>query len=268
MRIDIERRVLRCLATFSIGVSLLAGCATKVELVATDPGFSARLAGAPLVALGGVSIAPMVAAKLTDADASDADEALYRAFLKQGRGLQIWPRGVVDGRLEPGALAALVDEYGRLGRLRPDQVVPLGPSFDDCRFFALARLTYDRTRTLAPERDTGDSDSHADGVPERGDNWNRSVLTQREIGVTLEVFDVETGASVWRADATSREQQRYEYENPLANGGTDYVRDRLQDSSKEDTLAREGTYLRSPDVVVLMEQAFGELARRLPLDGS
>jgi len=247
---------------------LLTGCATKVQLTDTDPDFAAELAGQPAVALAGVVVAATTSGELSADDAVVADETMYSAFLSQRPDLTVWPRPAVDGRLEPGALDSLRAEYAQLGRLRPDQVRSLAPFLADSRFLALARITGDQVRTVTTtDQDRGGLRPGAEGVPERDeDGWSRPVRTERRLELTVQIFDLRDGRMVWDAEASSRERQQYAYEDALGEDAT-YVRDRLAEDSDEPNLSRDGVYLQTPDLMVLLERALTKVVQKLPAAG-
>ncbi len=257
-------RLTSLLPLLLVAAMLSAGCATKVKLADTDPDFAGHLAEQPRLALAGVVAGATLEARLAPTDAEDADDALYRAFLGQRPDLTVWPRPAVDGRLSPGQLDSLRHEYAALGRLRPDQVRALATGLSDMRFLALARITADQTRSIAPAEQRRRRDvPGAEGVPEDGDAWDMPVRTERSIGLTLQVFDLTSGAMVWQADAESRARQQYAYDNALSDQDT-YVRDRLADAEGTPTLSREGVFLQTPDLIALLEQALAETVQRLP----
>ena len=248
---------------------LTAGCSTRVHDVATDPAFTAAIAENPALALGGVVTGPTLEMRLAADDAEDADAALYRAFLTKRPDLTVITTAAVDGRLDRDHLAGLREEYARLGRLRRDQLATVAEVLPEVRFLVLARLTSDRTRTITPEDRGIDPDrAGAEGVPEDTEDWSSLVLTEREIGVTLQFFDVRTGRIAWEAEATTRERQHYAYEDVLAEDAVSYVRDRLADREDVPTVPRDGVFLRVPDLVEMLETALVELVDRLPADGS
>jgi hypothetical protein len=244
---------------FYLGLGLgLGGCATRVQVAAQDPELAGLLAERPLIALGGVTVAPMVGGILAPADERDAADAMHRAFLTGRPDLVPWPPAVVADQLGEERWRDLRGEYGHLGRLRPDQLVPLLDWLVDCRFLAIARLTDDaiRSRTLDP---AGPADEDEHRSP-----WWMSVNTERSVTVTLELFDLTLGRSVWQAEARARDAMRYEYEDRLRRDPNRYLQERLAAADGPDVLDRRGEFLRLPDLVDLIEQALGGLVVRLP----
>lgn len=242
---------------------LLGGCATRVEVLDRDPDAGRLLGASPLVAVGGVTVAPAVGGVLALDDAEDAATALYRAFLSARPELAVWPRPRL--RQPPGGavLEVLLEEYGRLGRLRPDQVRPLGDLLAGCRFLALGRLVDDdvQSRAAAAESPPPAFESGTDG------SLATTVSTERRTTVTLELFDLATGGSLWLGRAEARDRQRYRYEDRLQRDPVAYLQQRLESAEGPVLLQRRGEYLELPDLVALMEQAFTAVLERLPVDG-
>ncbi|MEZ4386240.1 MAG: hypothetical protein R3D98_01430 [Candidatus Krumholzibacteriia bacterium] len=253
-----------CLALLAAALISCGGCATRVNLAATAPSFADDLAAHPQFALGGVVVGATVGGRLAPADADDADQALYRAFLGERPDLVVWPTPAVDGRLAPGQLDSLRHEYAALGRLRPDQVQPLAAGLEGMRFLVLVRITADQIRSIMPAEPTRhDQRPGAEGVPENSEAWGQPVRTERQVALTLQVFDLADGAMVWEAAAESRDRRHYAYADPLSDQDT-YVRDRLAGADDPPTVSREGVYLQTPDLVALLEQALAEAVQRLP----
>lgn len=242
----------------------LGGCATRVKVTGSDPQLARSLRESPLISIGGVTVAPTVNGILSPDDARDAAHAVQRAFLSTRPEIEIWPLDAVRPRLGAAALARLVHEYGLLGHLRPDDLTPLADNLNGCRLLAMVRLTADEVHsktmhTEAPAPLPGSS-AHA----ETGGPVTPTVSTERKVTVTLEIFDVATGRSVWRAQAHARDHERYRYEDRLRSDPVGYVQQRLATSQSPVHLDRRGAYLKLPDLVELIEQAVSAAAQRLP----
>jgi hypothetical protein len=242
---------------------LLGGCATRVKVLDHDPDAGRLLAASPLVAIGGVTVAPGMGGVLAPADAEDAAAALYRAFLSARPELAVWPLPRLQQPPGGDVLAVLAEEYGRLGRLRPDQVRALGDLLAGCRFLALGRLVDDdvRSRIASAEAPPPATGSGTDG------SLATTVSTERRTTVTLELFDLATGGSLWLGRAEARDRQRYRYEDRLQRDPVGYLQQHLESAAEPPVLQRRGEYLELPDLVVLMEQAFAAVLERLIVDG-
>jgi hypothetical protein len=242
----------------------LAGCATRVKMADKDldPRFTADFATTMGVALAGVTVAPPVGAILAPADAADAEEALYRAFLGGRPDLQTWSVPTVTDLAGQETIAALQDQYGRFGRLRADHLQPLATALEGNRYLAVARLLADEISSSSLKTDPQDPEARIEGRAEHENVWETTVTTERAVTVSLEIFDLARGLSVWRAEARSRGRMRYEYEAP-STGAAD-LQERLASAAEVRYLEREGGALKVPDLVQLMETALGELVGRLP----
>lgn len=243
------------------------GCATKVKVVAADPALAGQLGATPIVAVGPVTVAPAVGAMLAPADAADAATALQRALLAARPDLEVWPLAAVEERCAAGELERLAGEYGRLGRLRADQLAPLAEALAGCRLLALARVIEDDVRSITQRLDTPEPAARPIESGEPGGFANLSVSTERRVTVALEIFDLVAGRSLWRAEAQARERERYRYEDRLRRDPTGYVQQRLAASDSPVLLDRRGEYLQLPDLIALMQQALTAMAERLPAAG-
>jgi hypothetical protein len=255
------------LASFALITSgLMVGCATRVEVAETDPDVAARLMDGRPFALGGVVAAASLEGRLTADDAMAADQALYRAFLSERPELTVLPVPAVDGRLADGTLDELEATFARRGRLLPGELVPHAPVFEDGAFLVMVQITSDNVRTILPGERSGlpPDRGGAQGVPEDEEDWTQSVLTEREVGTAIRVFDVADGALVFEATATTRDRQRYEYEDAIGDDTAVYVRDRLRRADDLRRLSRGGEALQVPDLIDLLEAALVELVGRLP----
>lgn len=244
-----------------VSLALLAGCSTRVKVINTDPEFARRLAAADIVALGGVTVAPMIGAELAPADAFAAAEALFRAFLSGRPDLAAWPAPTVGEKLGDDVLSVLLAEYGRLGRLRVDQLLPLAEPLHGCRFLALARLTDDAIRSQVLDQDGFDPNRPTAEHPRP---LTQSVTTERAVTVTLEIFDLASGRSVWQGEARARERERYRYQDRLQREPSAYLQERLAAADSPRYLPRQGEFLQMPDLIDLLEQALSGLVQRLP----
>ena len=248
-------------------VASLAGCATRVRETGAASDVSSRLAARPVVATVAVATAPTAGGQLAPADRADAADALYGALLAGRPELTVWHPSVVGGLAGADTLAALATQYGRLGRLRPEDVRGLAAALDGCGFLALGRLTTDRIGSNALRQDTMNPEARAAGQPEHDSAWAATVNVQRDVTVTLELFDLATGESVWRAEASSRAKRLYEYD---ASSVADVsgMQQRLAGDDQTGYLSRGGEALRAPDLIDLLRQAFTGLAARLPVGGA
>lgn len=242
----------------------LGGCATRVKVAASDPALAAGLAAVPVIAVGGVAVAPQVGGVLADDDAEAAAAAFHRAFLDARPDLEVWPLPRVQALAGRESLTDLMAEYGRLGRLRPDQLRPLAEPLGACRLLAVARLTADEVRSLSPQGQRPAAAAGSGAADDQGGLALTTVSTERRVTVTLEIFDLLRGSSLWQAEASARKRDRYSYEDRLRRDPGGYIQQRLAAATEPATLERRGEYLQLPDLVDLLEQALAAMMRRLP----
>lgn len=252
-----------------VGSLFVVGCATKVDVAQTDPVLRSQLALRQPMALTGVTVHRALDGRLAPADADEADQALYRAFLQARPDLPVIPVPAVDGRLSPGLLDSLRQEAAGRGQARPVTVRTAGEELLDSSLMVSVQLVSDNTRTVLPsEREVQqpEEDAGADIQTAGPVDWSKSVLTERQIGVVMYLHDLRTGEMVWEARATTRDRQRYEYDDAMGDDTAVYVRDRLQQADQPETITRGGAALKVPDLIDLLEAALTELVARLPRD--
>jgi len=240
---------------------LAAGCSTKVKLADQDPAFADAMMSAQEIALGGVTAAPTVGV-FDPVDLADAEDALFGAFMSLRGNLEIWPQGRTADQLGSETLADLAGQYTATGRLNFQELQKLEPVLAPCRYLAFSRLTDDEIASDTQTSGLMDQEARAAGVPEHGDTGSSLVSTTRRIRVTLEIYDLTTGFSVWNAEASTKGRESYEYEAPAASA--DAIQKNLADTSDDLVIQRHGGALRGADLIKLMATAFGELVQRLP----
>ena len=252
-------------ALILIATSLaLAACSTRVRDVEGAPDFHAQLAATPVVGIGAVTVAASMDGILAPADSLDAVEALYRSLLTAPVRLDIWHPTTISDLAGADSLHALTVEYARYGRLRPDQVQPLAAPLSGCSFLAFGRLTDDQIESNTQQGDAFNPEDRIEGTPERYSSWAAVVTVQRKVTVTLEIFDLTSGDSVWRGEAEAKDRQLYEYEDPSARTSQEYLHERLTSDDEPNYLSRGGDSLKAPDLIDLMQTAFTKLVGRLP----
>lgn len=252
----------------------LAGCSTKVHETSDAPGFAAVLEEVAVIAVAGVTVAPTIDGVFTPDDQADADDALYGALLAgqpdaaPGRpSIDVWHPGTVADLAGTHRVADLLDEYARLGRLRPDRVTSLAEPLAGCRFLAVGRLVRDEVGSNTQHQELSDPEARAEGQSEHRSAFDRLVTVERAASVTLELYDLTTGSSAWRGEARSRDRQQYEYAADADRTSAEELQRRLAAADEPTYLSRTGDALRTPDLVELMRRAFTELAGRLPAGG-
>ena len=250
--------------TILIALLAVAACSTKVRDVEAAPDFDAQLAATPVVGIGDVTVAVTMDAVLAPPDSLDAVEVLYRSFLTSPGRLDIWHPTTISDLAGAESLHTLALEYARYGRLRPDQVQPLAAPLSGCRFLAFGRLTDDQIESNTQHSDALNPQDRVEGTPERYSSWAAVVSVERKITVTLEIFDLTSGESVWRGEAEAKDRQLYEYEDTSVRTSNEYLQERLATDDAPAYLSRGGDALKAPDLIDLMQTAFTKLVGRLP----
>ncbi len=260
-------RTAACL-TLLVVACLTAGCSTRVRDKQGAPGFGDQLAATPAVAVTTVTVDPAVDGVFNEIDQADADDAFFGAFLAADRGLDVWHPETVRELVGAELLAEIAETYTSLSRVRPADILALAPTLEGCRFLALGRLTEDRVRTLDQSAVNNDPAVRAEGQADHGGTWTSIISVERRVRVTLEIFDLTSGESVWRSEATSSDKQLYEYDDATMSDPAAYLEERLAAADGPVYLSRHGDALKLPDLIGLVRKAYIKLAETLPRAGS
>jgi hypothetical protein len=252
--------MIRTLVIVAAAMLVAGGCSTKVRESGGQPGFDEALVAQPTVGIGSVAAAPTLGARLAPVDSLDAVEALYRSFLVEGKGIEVWQASLVADLADSAALASVSAEYARYGRLRPDHLTPLADHLAGCRFLAFGRLLDDRIDSDTSGPAGFNPEDRIEGQPERHSSWAGTVSVERKVRVAVEIFDLATGLSAWRGEADSKSSQLYEYEAADVSD----LQERLAAPDGPTYIARRGDSLKAPDLIDLMQSAFAKLVGRLP----
>jgi hypothetical protein len=251
-------------AAFLAAAFGLLGCSTRVKVLQNDPALAEQLAAEPVIAIAGVTVCPTVGGILAPDDALAAAVAMQRAFSDIRPDLVTWlPTAFQIDRYQDH-LAKLMHEYGKLGRLRPDQVAAPAASPGDHDMLVLARLVQDDIRSLSSQPQAPPPAAGSAASDETDLSWTTTVSTERRITITMEIFDARTGDSLWKAKSEARARETYHYEDRLHTDPEGYLKERLAAAPSPIYLQRRGEYLKLPDLVDLIGQAVSVMVQRLP----
>lgn len=206
------------------GLLLTVGaCAGKVETTHESPDFSRADLAAGRLAVGGVVLSTQLLADPTQ-DAPDgvpADDLLaqadawspllYGQLLAAGPDVPTWPWSALRDACPDSVLADALATIARGGVLKPVQLEPVAKTLSAVRYLALARVEANETSLHQGSVAAVENQRVKDGRDPHGSTLDRSLTTRREVTVTLDLYDLKAGRSVWTTTATRRRDMLYNY---------------------------------------------------------
>lgn len=253
----------RSLAGLFVLVALL-GCSVRVHAPAASADVSAALHPGAAVALLGLTTSPTVG-HFSIEDATAADDAVFSGLLTGYPGLVLWSAPTVTDLVGDAQATSLRAEYGRLGGLAAARVAGLASSLQGATLLAIARLESDEVHTSTVIQDQANPEARVAGQGEHESPWAMTMATERKAKVSLELFDLQSGASLWRGHADARDRIRYAYDQPNIDPKTIVAEANRPRAADEDSLiVRTGDVLMRPDIVGMIRKACRDLAARLP----
>ncbi len=246
--------------TLILVLGMIAGCSVHVHAPPASEALVAALDRGSVVAFAGVTTDPAVGV-FTPPDAIAADDAALGGIASAYPTLTVWATPAVADVLGDPQLAALRDEYGRLGGLAIARVRALAAGLPGASLLALARLEADDVHTDTVVQDQANPEARVSGQPEHSTPWAMTMSTERKIRVAMEIFDLQTGASLWRGQADVRDRIRYEYKPPSIDP---QAIARRSAAASDSAIVRTGEFLKRPDIVPMIGNACHDLTTRLP----
>jgi hypothetical protein len=215
--------VKRTLVLVLLPLLLLAGCAGRVRTVHESEGFSHEQLAAGRLAVGGVVLAARAAADPSAAvpDGLPAGDVLAQAeawstslfggLLAADPALPSWPYGAVAGACPDSVLAFVLMDFARGGVVKPERLVPVAAALPEIGYLALARVEEDDL-TLHEGAEAVMRDQRTrDGRDPHDAQLDRSLKVRRAVTVTMDVYDLATGRSVWTATVTRHRDELYNF---------------------------------------------------------
>lgn len=249
--------------------ALLAACAGRVETVHTSPGFARADLAAGRLGVGGVVLAsrlaldPALAAPagvpagdvLAQADVLAGQ--LYGPLLAAGPGVPVWPWPAVREACGDSLLAGVLGAFARGSVLRPAQLAPLADALDQVRYLALARVEKDEITLHEGVEAAVRKQRARDGRDVHAGSLDPALKTRRKLTVTLDVYDLAAGRSVWTATAERHRDQLYDFSGSAAGERPSVV------PTGEPVITADGRPLPTADFATVLGEACDALARRL-----
>ncbi|MCP4572166.1 MAG: hypothetical protein GY838_07400 [bacterium] len=247
---------------------LTAGCTTKVETIHTGADFTPAALEEGILVLGGFVMASRLAldpaqemppgfAPDGHADQSDAwAPLLYGQFLAGAPQVQVWPWDQLAGRSDSATVALVQASVARGGVLRRDQLDQLAADLPEARFLAVARLDRNEVSLHESTEHAERTSWERDGLDGETQVRDRSLVTRRLVEVTLDVYDLAEGRSVWTATATRDAKELYNFAEAEETA--------VAGDMAENTAVRvKGTPRQGPPLEGLLEKACGQLVEQI-----
>lgn len=247
---------------------LAAGCAGKVETIHTDAAFSPADLQEEIVVLGGFVASSRLASDpaqempsgLAAADYFAQSEAwsplLYGQFLAGAPTVQVWPWDQLVGRVDSLTVAAAHATVARGGMLQQAQLAQLAAGLPEARYLAVARLDRNEVSLHNSTEQAARTSWERDGVDGEREALDRSVTTRRRIAVTLDLYDLREGRSVWTATANREAKELYNYAEPEQEEATGELAD-------NPAVRVKGTPKQGPPLESLLDAACRKLVEQL-----
>ncbi|MBE0566921.1 MAG: hypothetical protein IH621_13255, partial [Krumholzibacteria bacterium] len=108
-------------------------------------------------------------------------------------------------------LAAVLGAFARGGVLRPAQLAPLAGALGEVRFLALARVEKDEITLHEGVEAAVEKQRARDGRDVHAGSLDPALKTRRKLTVTLDVYDLAAGRSVWTATAERHRDELYNF---------------------------------------------------------
>ena len=254
---------------------LTAGCAGKVANTYKAEGYDPLAADGARYAVGGFVLGARAqldrqaeygtAAENADRGRqTDAWAPLLYGPLSAGRSdLIVWPWPAVRDNLPADGITALQEAYARGSVLPAGLVTALAADLPEVTYLVLARI--DRN-----EIEIGENMPTATGVQPNSDGrepydatsqMTRTIKTRRTVAVTLDVFELSSGRSVWTG--TAERNQTDLYSSNEKSGGDDLVVTPATEAGAPPEIRVKGASLDMPDLDGVLAEACAALVGNL-----
>jgi len=241
-----------------LSVCLLAvsvwGCGGGVKDVAGDPTLDPAALSAGRIIIAGIGVRP----DGVDPEIRDrCGDELFAAMLAGRPDIEVWPQAVLADAVGDSFRAALLERIRFTNNLPAETLAEIAAATPSTRFLAVGRIDADEL-----DRSSGDTAREARAREEGGFSNAMAVETKlkRQVTVTLQLFDLETGKTVWSGTA---ERSRTTSHSFVEDGGREYSTgvSRLPGDRERSGQDYE------PDLAELAGRAFADLVERLPAGG-
>jgi len=181
---------------------------------------------------------------------------LYGQFLARAPEVQVWPWAQFAGRADSAAVAAAHATIARGGVLRREQLDRFAADLPEARFLVFARLDRNEVSLHNSTEQAARASWERDQVDDETQVRDRSVTTRRRVAVTLDLYDLQEGRSVWTATASRDAKELYNFEDATETAATGELAD-------NPAVRVKGTPRQGPPLEGVLEQVCGKLVEKL-----
>ncbi len=260
---------MRCRTTILLLVLVAAGCAGRVQTLHEGEGYSRAALRAGRIAVGGV----VMAARLQDdpdfvmpdgvprgdvlAQGDAWSSALYGGLLAASPQTVVWPFPVVSSALEDSSLVDALQAVARGAVLHASQLQRLAAPLESLDYLAVARIDGDEQSLHEGTAGAVDNQRARDGRDLHGSPRDSALKTRRAVTVTLDVYDLAAGRSVWTATVTRHRDELYNFADEAGSGRPPVV------PAGQPVITADGRPLPTADFTPVLQDACNALARSL-----
>ena len=195
---------------------------------------------------------------------TDTWAPLLAGPLLAGReGLDVWAWSALRDNIPADAIAAVQTAYARGSVLPPEMFMPVARDLPEVTYLVLARIESNdieigaNTPTALGNQLANESrDPHAET-----DMMARSIKTRRTVGVSMDVYDLRTGRSVWRGSVTREKTELYSASDQ--DIGAELVVTPATEEGAAPEIEVKGASLAMPELSDVLDEACAALVAEL-----
>lgn len=237
-------------------VSVLIGCAARVDGLVHDKSFDYHAAVGGRLALVGVvsSVEPLSAA-----ERSRHSELFRREILAEHKQYEVVSAGQVARKLGLH-YTTMLDGYRDTATLADDDFARLQAANLKARYLVLARI--DQNAVSQDRSENRQQRYDKKGKP-NGEVVTVAYNTQRAVATLVTIYDVKTRQSVWSGSVAQQQSNSNRREREVANDINDILLEALIDAAFGDQ-ALEQRYPTAPAFDRVLRSTFSGVAENLP----
>ena len=189
---------------------------------------------------------------------------LYGPLLAGREGLGVWAWSALRDNIPADAITAVQTAYARGGVLPPEMFAPVAKDLPEVTYLVLARINRNDIRIGAntPPSVLGNQVANESRDPHaETDLMTRSVKTLRTIGLTMDVYDLRNGRSVWSGTVERQKAELYSADDQ--DGEAELVVTPASEEGASPDIAVKGASLPMPELNDVLAEACGALVAEL-----
>lgn len=188
---------------------------------------------------------------------------LYGPLLAAHEGRDVWAWSALRDNIPADAITAVQSAYAAGGVLPPEMFAAVARDLPDVTYLVLARIDRNDIEigantpgALGNQLANESRDPHAET-----DMLTRSITTRRTVGVTLDVYDLPAGHSVWRGSVTREKAELYSASDQ--DTGEDLVVTPATQEGAAPQIEIKGASLATPELSDVLAEACAALVAEL-----